>query len=60
MLWMNGGPGCSSLLSMFMAHGPWRFKPNSTLLERNEYSWNRHANMLYLESPVGTGFTQGY
>ncbi|XP_042483285.1 serine carboxypeptidase-like 45 isoform X1 [Macadamia integrifolia] len=53
VLWLNGGPGCSSVgLGAFSEHGP--FRPSG---ERNQYSWNREANMLYLETPAGVGFS---
>ncbi|XP_057982231.1 serine carboxypeptidase-like 45 [Malania oleifera] len=57
VLWLNGGPGCSSVgIGAFGAHGP--FKPNrNQFLTRNCYSWNKEANMLYLESPAGVGFS---
>ncbi|WCJ36339.1 serine carboxypeptidase-like 45 [Euphorbia peplus] len=56
VLWLNGGPGCSSLgVGAFSENGP--FRPNGKVLVRNEYSWNREANMLYLETPVGVGFS---
>ncbi|KAE9467606.1 hypothetical protein C3L33_00486, partial [Rhododendron williamsianum] len=56
VLWLNGGPGCSSLgVGAFSENGP--FKPNGQVLVRNEYSWNKEANMLYLETPVGVGFS---
>ncbi|CAM8902527.1 unnamed protein product [Rhodiola kirilowii] len=56
VLWLNGGPGCSSLgVGAFSENGP--FRPNKDGLLRNEHSWNREANMLYLESPVGVGFS---
>ncbi|KAJ9709980.1 hypothetical protein PVL29_001455 [Vitis rotundifolia] len=56
VLWLNGGPGCSSLgVGAFSENGP--FRPSGELLVRNEYSWNREANMLYLETPVGVGFS---
>ncbi|XP_057982233.1 serine carboxypeptidase-like 45 [Malania oleifera] len=57
VLWLNGGPGCSSVgVGAFMEHGP--FKPSrNQFLTRNCYSWNKEANMLYLESPAGVGFS---
>ncbi|KAF4384660.1 serine carboxypeptidase-like 45 [Cannabis sativa] len=56
VLWLNGGPGCSSLgVGAFSENGP--FRPNGKVLLRNEYSWNKEANMLYLETPVGVGFS---
>ncbi|KAA8517336.1 hypothetical protein F0562_017658 [Nyssa sinensis] len=56
VLWLNGGPGCSSLgVGAFSEHGP--FKPRGDVLLKNYYSWNQEANMLYLESPAGVGFS---
>ncbi|KAJ4847072.1 Serine carboxypeptidase-like 45 [Turnera subulata] len=56
VLWLNGGPGCSSLgVGAFSENGP--FRPSGQVLVKNQYSWNREANMLYLESPIGVGFS---
>ncbi|KAH6771125.1 serine carboxypeptidase-like 45 [Perilla frutescens var. hirtella] len=56
VLWLNGGPGCSSLgVGAFSENGP--FRPSGNGLVKNEYSWNREANILYLESPIGVGFS---
>ncbi|KAI4368534.1 hypothetical protein MLD38_017081 [Melastoma candidum] len=56
VLWLNGGPGCSSLgVGAFSENGP--FRPSGDALVRNECSWNREANMLYLEAPIGVGFS---
>ncbi|KAJ6747626.1 SERINE PROTEASE FAMILY S10 SERINE CARBOXYPEPTIDASE [Salix koriyanagi] len=57
VLWLNGGPGCSSVgAGAFVEHGPFRPTTGNSLV-RNEYSWNKEANMLYLESPAGVGFS---
>ncbi|KAG0459598.1 hypothetical protein HPP92_022726 [Vanilla planifolia] len=56
VLWLNGGPGCSSVgVGAFSENGP--FRPSGRVLVRNEYSWNKEANMLYLETPAGVGFS---
>ena len=49
VLWMNGGPGCSSLLGAVYEHGPFIFPDGSSDFEWNEYSWNTNANVIYLE-----------
>ena len=59
VLWLNGGPGCSSLLGFLNEHGPKVFKENSTELISNKYNWNKISNVIYLESPVGVGFSLG-
>jgi len=58
VLWLNGGPGCSSLgYGAFAELGPFRVNPDGETLSFNRYSWNRAANMLFLESPAGVGFS---
>jgi len=59
VLWLNGGPGCSSLIGLLEEHGPFRINDSTDppTLSRFEYNWAKLANMIYLESPVGVGFT---
>lgn len=60
LLWLNGGPGCSSLIGMVYENGPFVFaKPGSVNFEINEFAWNKKANLLYIESPGGVGFSHG-
>ncbi|WOL03248.1 hypothetical protein Cni_G11968 [Canna indica] len=58
LLWLNGGPGCSSIgYGAAVELGPLRVKIHGTGLEFNKYAWNQEANLLFVESPVGVGFS---
>ena len=57
ILWFNGGPGCSSMLGFLQEHGPYIMDNGGTTFHKNEYSWNKEANMLYIEAPAGVGFS---
>ena len=59
LLWLNGGPGCSSMIGFLYENGPFIFEQNTTKLKINPYSWNLKANVMYLESPAGVGFSTG-
>jgi len=57
-VWYNGGPGCSSLLGFIQEHGPCVFDQDATTISDNKWSWNKNANMIYIEAPAGVGFSQ--
>jgi carboxypeptidase C (cathepsin A) len=68
MIWMNGGPGCSSLDGFLYEHGPFRVAVRDVIdsygdttqeayLTAFENTWSKNANTLYIEAPVGVGFS---
>ncbi|KAH9873230.1 hypothetical protein J1614_005628 [Plenodomus biglobosus] len=60
VIWLNGGPGCSSLEGFLQENGPisWQYG-TGPLPVKNPWSWSNLTNMVWVEQPVGTGFTQG-
>jgi carboxypeptidase D len=58
-IWLNGGPGCSSLYGFLREQGPviWPLGNNWPL--RNSWSWTNLTNIVWVDQPVGTGFSQG-
>lgn len=58
VLWLNGGPGCSSIAyGMAEEIGPFHVDKDGKSLYLNPYSWNQAANILFLDSPAGVGFS---
>ena len=58
IMWFNGGPGCSSLLGAFQELGPYLVDPElDPVFQTNPWSWNKNANMLFVESPAGVGYS---
>ncbi|XP_058189546.1 serine carboxypeptidase-like 16 [Rhododendron vialii] len=62
VLWLTGGPGCSSFCGLVYEIGPLHFDtehfdgkfPNLTL---NPFSWTKVANIIFLDALIGTGFS---
>lgn len=55
-LWLNGGPGSSSILGMLQEMGPLLINATGGLM-RNPYAWTKQTNLLILESPAGVGYS---
>ncbi|KAE8152818.1 Alpha/Beta hydrolase protein [Aspergillus avenaceus] len=56
-IWLQGGPGGSSMFGAFTENGPCAVNDDSQSTHRNEYTWTKYANMLYIDQPVQTGFS---
>ncbi|CAG8949402.1 hypothetical protein HYFRA_00005031 [Hymenoscyphus fraxineus] len=56
ILWLNGGPGCSSLTGLFLELGPSSIDKNLKL-KSNPYSWNANASVIFLDQPVNVGYS---
>src|SRR5450830_494498 len=57
VIWLNGGPGASSLNGLLWGNGPLTMAPSGKL-SPSLYGWNKLANMLYVDQPLGTGLSQ--
>ncbi|XP_010472299.1 PREDICTED: serine carboxypeptidase-like 10 isoform X2 [Camelina sativa] len=62
LLWLDGGPGCSSLGGLLFENGPLALKSEvyngiTPSLVSTTYSWTKMANIIYLDQPVGAGFS---
>jgi hypothetical protein len=56
-LWLNGGPGASSMRGLLRENGPCSINPDSNSTSNNPWSWNEVSNMIYIDQPVQTGFS---
>ncbi|XP_058829316.1 vitellogenic carboxypeptidase-like [Topomyia yanbarensis] len=56
LLWLQGGPGASSFFGLFEENGPFYISKSLKALPR-EFSWHKTHHMIYIDNPVGTGFS---
>lgn len=57
IVWFNGGPGCSSMEGFSQEIGPYALENGDAGFRLNDYSWNQEANLFFLESPAGVGYS---
>ena len=57
VLWLTGGPGCSGVMAMFTENGMFNIDFQTGNPVVNPWSWNKKANVIYIESPAGVGFS---
>ncbi len=57
IVWFQGGPGCSGFIANMMENGPYIFTTDMKLV-RNPHAWNSLGDLLYIDQPVGTGFSR--
>ncbi|KAL4313008.1 hypothetical protein GQ457_01G004440 [Hibiscus cannabinus] len=56
-IWLSGGPGCSSVGESFIGVGPFITTNNAHGLKTNPHAWNKVSNVLFIDSPVGSGWS---
>ncbi|GIL92291.1 hypothetical protein Vretimale_18448 [Volvox reticuliferus] len=57
VLWMTGGPGCSSEIAIFFENGPYFINNDTRTLTETRYGWDTLHNMIFVDQPIGTGFS---
>ncbi|KAJ3290820.1 hypothetical protein HK104_006500 [Borealophlyctis nickersoniae] len=57
IIWLQGGPGSSSMIGLFNENGPIQIDNATGKLKLNPASWNEKYSMLFVDNPVGTGFS---
>ncbi|KAG2747251.1 alpha/beta-hydrolase [Suillus brevipes Sb2] len=54
-IWLNGGPGSSSLVGLLFENGPINVQNDYSLIE-SQYTWSTVADYVWIDQPVGVGF----
>lgn len=56
VLWLQGGPGATSLIGLFGENGPFTVKSKKGLKLR-KFAWTNAHSVIYIDNPVGTGYS---
>ncbi|KAM7279636.1 hypothetical protein ACFE04_006770 [Oxalis oulophora] len=56
VIWLSGGPGCSGQIALFYENGPYKINKDLSL-KWNDYGWDQASNILFVDQPLGTGFS---
>ncbi|OAO90238.1 hypothetical protein AXX17_AT5G22470 [Arabidopsis thaliana] len=56
VIWLSGGPGCSSSIALFYENGPFTISEDLSL-SWNSYGWDKISNLIYVDQPIRTGFS---
>ncbi|RDX43775.1 alpha/beta-hydrolase [Lentinus brumalis] len=56
-IWLNGGPGSSSLLGFGFENGPIRLSPRGEKVTPNNYTWANLVDYFWIDQPVGVGWS---
>ncbi|KAK1237372.1 hypothetical protein MKX08_002997 [Trichoderma sp. CBMAI-0020] len=59
VIWLSGGPGCSSMAALFLENGPISWQPGTLEPTPYPFSWHLLTNVVWIDQPVGTGFSKG-
>ncbi|EME46373.1 hypothetical protein DOTSEDRAFT_70394 [Dothistroma septosporum NZE10] len=58
LIWLNGGPGCSSLEGLLQENGPFLWQYGTYKPVKNQWTWKNLTNVVWVEQPAGTGFSK--
>lgn len=58
LIWLNGGPGASSMAGLLMENGPYQIELDEIgNIVENPYAWNKETHIMYWDNPIGSGFS---
>lgn len=59
VIWLTGGPGCSSSLALLTENGPCSVNQDGATTTVNPHSWTESAHVLWLDQPANVGYSYG-